>query len=67
MDKNSVLGKKFLSGSILDPIFFNIHHCDLFIIMSVIDITSFADDNTPYMLAENNKGLVSHFKWFSDN
>ena len=34
-------------GSILGPLLFNIFLCDLFFIMEIIDIASYADDNTP--------------------
>ena len=45
-------------GSILGPIFFNIDLCDLFFIMKDVDIASFADDNTPYLSANDNTSLV---------
>ena len=62
-------------GSILGPIFFNIDVCDLFFIMNDVDIVSFADDNTPYVSANDTPSLVkaledaanSIFKWFKDN
>ena len=62
-------------GSILGPIFFNIDVCDLFFIMNDVDIVSFADDNTPYVSANDTTSLVkaledaenSIFKWFKDN
>ena len=38
-------------GSILEPLLFNIFLADLFLIHSDIDITNFADDNTPYLSA----------------
>ena len=34
-------------GSILGPLLFNIFLCDLFQISSDLDITNYADDNTP--------------------
>ena len=62
-------------GSILGPIFFNIDVCDLFFIMNDVDIASFADDNTPYLSANDLPSLIkaledaasSIFKWFKDN
>ena len=62
-------------GSILGPIFFNIDVCDLFFIMNDVDIVSFADDNTPYVSANDTPSLVkaledaanSIYKWFKDN
>ena len=35
-------------GSILGPLLFHIFLCDLFFITNQTDITSYADDNTPY-------------------
>ena len=35
------------------------------IVMSDIDFTSYADDNTPYVAAGNDS--IKIFKWFSDN
>ena len=40
-------------GSILGPILFNIFLSDLFLIADVIDIASYADDNTIYKEHEN--------------
>ena len=37
-------------GSILGPLLFNIFICDLFFIVDKIDFTSYADDNTPFVL-----------------
>ena len=37
-------------GSILGPLLFNIFICDLFLIVDKIDFTSYADDNTPFVL-----------------
>ena len=56
-------------------LFFNIDLCDLFFIMKDVEIVSFADDNTPYMSANNITNLVddledsthSVFKWFANN
>ena len=56
-------------------LFFNIDLCDLFFIMKDVEIVSFADDNTPYMSANNITNLVddledsthSIFKWFANN
>ena len=35
-------------GSILWPLLFNIYICDMFYDINDCDITSYADDNTPY-------------------
>ena len=63
-------------GSILGPLLFNIFLADLFLIHSDIDIANFADDNTPYLSAENVKedvieslerASVSLFRWFENS
>ena len=62
-------------GSILGPLLFNIFLIDLFFIVENIDIASYADDNTPYIGANNiteviislEKATDTIFKWFSDN
>ena len=45
-------------GSILGPLFFNIHLCDLFFIIAIIDIANFVDDNTPYVTGDNISSVV---------
>ena len=35
--------------SILGPLLFNIHICDLFFVVESVDIASYADDTTPYV------------------
>ena len=62
-------------GSILGPLFLNIHICDLFFIISEIDFASYADDNTPYATGDSLNDAIRKlesvssklFKWFSDN
>ena len=53
----------------------NIFLCDLFYITSDSDFASYADDNTPYVLADTiyeimkrlETASVKLFKWFEDN
>ena len=40
-------------GSILGPVLFNIHICDMFYDINDCDIASYADDNTPYTSSKN--------------
>ena len=45
-------------GSILGLLLFNIFLADLFLILSDIDTANFADDNTPYLSAENVEDAI---------
>ena len=45
-------------GSILGPLLFNIFLIDLFFIIEDTDIASYADDNTPYVIADNIYGVT---------
>ena len=62
-------------GSILGPLLFNIFLCDIFLIMENIDITSYADDNTPYTTGNSIEEVIQKlknvaktlFQWFSEN
>ena len=40
-------------GSIVGPLLFNVFLVDLFFTVNDIDIPSYADDNTPYIVADN--------------
>ena len=55
-------------GSIL----FNIFLCHLFLLIKDVDIASYADDSTPYIVGDQpisalENAATSLFKWFSDN
>ena len=45
-------------GSIPGPLLFNIFLIDLFFIIEDTEIASFADDNTPYVTADNIDGVI---------
>ena len=45
-------------GSILGPILFKIFLVDLFFILNDVDIASYADDNTPYVIADDINGVI---------
>ena len=45
-------------GSILRPLSFNNFLIDLFFIIKDTDIVSYADDNTPYVIADNIDGVI---------
>ena len=62
-------------ASILGPLLFNIFLCDMFFVLSQTDFASCADENAPYVEANNIDEVIiilgNHsiqlFKWFSDN
>ena len=62
-------------GSIIGPFLFNIFLADLFFILSDVDITSYADDNTPHLMADDINGVIASleqtskalFEWFENN
>ena len=62
-------------GSILGPLLFNIHLCDLFYFLEDLDIASYADDTTIYMVSEKKESVItaletsssSVFGWFNNN
>ena len=48
-------------GSTLRPLLFNIFLIDLFFIIEDTDIDSYADDNTPYVSADNIDGVMKSY------
>ena len=62
-------------GSILRPLLFNIHLCDLFYFLENTDITSYAYDKTLYSAQKNRETVINTtetssqvlFNWFRDN
>ena len=62
-------------GSILGPLLFNIHLCDLFYFLEDFDIASYADDITIYTNEKNEKLVITALekssailsKWFNNN
>ena len=62
-------------GSILGPLLFNIHLCDLFYFLKDLDIASHADDTTIYTVNEKKGSVISAletsssllFGWFNNN
>ena len=61
--------------SILGPLLFNIFLADLFFAVNDIDIASYKNDNTPYMIIDNMDDLIASlekasnglFEWFKNN
>ena len=45
--------------SILGPLLFNIHLCDLFYFLDNLDIASYADDTTLYTVKANNVSVLN--------
>ena len=62
-------------GSILGPLLFNIHLCDLFYFLEDLDIASYADDTTIYTVSEKKDSVITAleisssvlFGWFNNN
>ena len=62
-------------GSLLRPLLFNIVLADLLFTVNDIDIASYADDNTPNMIADNVDDLITSLEqasnglleWFKNN
>ena len=62
-------------GSILVLLLFNVFLADMLFTVNDIDMPSHADDNTPYMIADNVDDLItsteqasdSFFEWFKNN
>ena len=53
-------------GSIFGPLLFNIFICDLFFILNKVDFTSYADNNTPYVIVSGVKKVINSLKEASD-
>ena len=61
-------------GSILGPLLFNIHLCDLFYFLKDLDIASYADDTTIYKVNKKKESVIRAletssllFGWFNNN
>ena len=48
-----------LQGSIRGPLLFNIFLVDQFFVLKDIDITSYADDSTPFIVANNTDNVIA--------
>ena len=62
-------------GSILGPLLFNIFLCDLFLEQEDCCFTNYADDTTPYVVANNTAEVIENltiitqklYTWFANN
>ena len=59
-------GKKYFfrvpQGSVLGPLLFNIHMCNLFFVAESIGIASYADNTTPYVCLEDMDLIIEGLK-----
>ena len=53
-------------GSILGPLLFDIFLIDLFFIIDDTETASYADDNTPYVIADNIDGVIKSLEEASE-
>ena len=53
-------------GSILGPLLFNIFLADLFFVLKDIDISSYGDDNTPFVVENNIDNVIASLEQVSD-
>ena len=53
-------------GSILGPLLFNVSLADLFFVAKDIDIASYADDSTPFIVENNIDNAIVSFEQVSD-
>ena len=79
MDSFSCSWKAILSwvpqGSIRGPLLFNIFMCGMFLILKGTYFNDYVDDNTPFVVRDNIKGVIkaleeigeSLVNWFSNN
>ena len=49
-------------SSILGPLLFNISLADLLLILNNVDVASYADDNTPYVVADDINGVLAYLE-----
>ena len=62
-------------GSIVGPLLFNIFICDMFLILKATHFTSYADDNTPFVIRDDIADVIKVLEeigenllnWFSNN
>ena len=53
-------------GSILRPLLFDIFLADLFFVVKDIDIASYADDSTPFIVENNIDSVIESLEQVSD-
>ena len=46
-------------GSMLGPLLFNVHLCDVFYFLEDLDVASYADDTAIYRVKENKVSVIN--------
>ena len=56
-----------LQNSILGPLLFNIFMCDMFLILKTIHFTSYAENNTPFVVRDNITDVIKALGEIGEN
>ena len=54
----AILSEVLRGGSIIQPLFFNLFMCDMFLILRATYFTGDADDSTPFVVKDNKADVA---------